>query len=210
MNFCYWWNAEGTWVEAPNIRRAGESGVQYITDKEKGPLYLKRQTGHLYRSLRYPMGRPTVHRETLAYRAFAKLGVRVPELVFGEVKKKQGEWQALLVTRELEGFTSLDRWYEEQSPSIALRKAAMEQIAQVMSKVHRNHWQHGSFYPKHVFVRVTDGRHVEIALIDMEKTRRKLHLSNKPHKDLCQLFKHRGTIPSSDFIWLHPLLGTSE
>ena len=210
MNFCQWWRMEGAWVEAPNIRRAGESGVQYITDNEQGPLYLKRQIGHLYRSLRYPMGRPTVHREILAYRAFAKLGVRVPDLVFGEVQKKQGEWQALLITRELEGFTSLDRWYEEQNPSISLRRSAMEQIAQMMSKLHRNHWQHGCCYPKHVFIRASAEQQVEVALIDMEKSRRKLHLSSKPHKDLYQLFTHRGNIPKSDFRWLHPQLDNVE
>lgn len=35
------------------------------------------------------------------------------------------------------------------------------------------HWQHGCLYPKHIFVRV-EGEAIEVALIDLEKSRRRL------------------------------------
>ena len=62
--FQRWWNTQGEWVEEPNQRRAGESGVQRIRlrDPQQPLLYCKRQIGHLYRSWLHPFGRPTVLR----------------------------------------------------------------------------------------------------------------------------------------------------
>ena len=61
--FDYFWSQRGEWVEEPNVRRGGESGVQRIHASGGQLLYAKRQVGHFYRSLRYPFGRPTVLRE---------------------------------------------------------------------------------------------------------------------------------------------------
>ena len=60
--FQHWWQRQGDWVEPPNARRGGESGVQRLLD-HSGVLYAKRQIGHIYRSLLHPGGRPTVLRE---------------------------------------------------------------------------------------------------------------------------------------------------
>ena len=61
--FDRWWNTAGDWVEAPNVRRGGESGVQRLQLPDGTLAYVKRQVGHLYRSLRHPLGRPTALRE---------------------------------------------------------------------------------------------------------------------------------------------------
>ena len=61
-DFNSWWQTQGEWVEEPNDRRGGQSGVQRITVQGQ-LLYAKRQAGHTYRSLKYPLGRPTVLRE---------------------------------------------------------------------------------------------------------------------------------------------------
>ena len=50
--FEFYWNQQGEWVEEPNQRRGGESGVQRIHDGEGRLLYAKRQVGHTYRSWR--------------------------------------------------------------------------------------------------------------------------------------------------------------
>ena len=63
--FQHWWQKNGDWVEEPNVRRGGESGVQRLLD-QSGVLYAKKQVGHIYRSLLYPQGRPTVLRERRA------------------------------------------------------------------------------------------------------------------------------------------------
>jgi len=61
--FEFYWQQQGEWVEEPNQRRGGESGVQRIHEANGRLLYVKRQVGHTYRSWRYPLGRPTVLRE---------------------------------------------------------------------------------------------------------------------------------------------------
>ena len=53
-DFEYYWQQQGEWVEEPNQRRGGESGVQRLSDAKGKVLYAKRQVGHIYRSLRHP------------------------------------------------------------------------------------------------------------------------------------------------------------
>ena len=42
-----WWATEGDWVEEPNYRRKGMSGVQCI-ERDGKKLYVKRMTQHLF------------------------------------------------------------------------------------------------------------------------------------------------------------------
>ena len=103
--FDYFWRQQGEWVEEPNRRRGGESGVQRIMGPNGRLLYSKRQTGHIYRSWLHPFGRPTVLRERDALKGLRLLDVRVPEMVFCEARRvPEHQWKALLVTAALEGF----------------------------------------------------------------------------------------------------------
>jgi tRNA A-37 threonylcarbamoyl transferase component Bud32 len=82
ISFNDWWNCQGDWVEPPNVRRGGESGVQRVAGENGVLCYAKRQVGHLHRTLQHPLGRPTIVRETKALRAWARLGVRVPQVLY--------------------------------------------------------------------------------------------------------------------------------
>lgn len=84
--FDYFWRQQGEWVEEPNRRRGGESGVQRVMSTNGRLLYSKRQTGHIYRSWLHPFGRPTVLRERDAIKGLRLLDVRVPEMVFCEAR----------------------------------------------------------------------------------------------------------------------------
>lgn len=95
--FNHWWATEGDWVEEPNYRRNGMSGVQCVERNGK-KLYVKRMTHHLFHSVRYPFGRPTIVREVAVIKELERAGVIVPKIVFGEAVKIEGEWRALLVT----------------------------------------------------------------------------------------------------------------
>ena len=64
--FDYWWQVSGDWVEPPNERRGGTSGVIWHVPAQGPIFYIKRQEGHIFRSLRYPFGRPTCLREARA------------------------------------------------------------------------------------------------------------------------------------------------
>ena len=60
----FWWSVTGEWVEEPNNRRGGFSGVPRVVLPQSGECYyVKRQRNHLFRSVRYPTGRPKLLRE---------------------------------------------------------------------------------------------------------------------------------------------------
>lgn len=188
------WLAEpGEWVEAPNERRGGMSGVQRVRSGDGRLLYRKQQVDHGYRDWRHPLGEPTVLREERALRAFAALGVRVPQLLFCATRRRYGHRQGLLVTAALEGFASLEDCYardEHLRWDPALQARIFRQLGEMLARLHRARWQHGCLYPKHIFVRVdTDGR-VELALLDLEKSRRRFSARRAAQHDLRQLRRH--------------------
>ena len=198
-----WWRAEGEWVEEANQRRGGESGVQRLPG-ERRSLYCKRQSGHVHRSLCHPLGRPTVLREAESIRAFRALGLGVPELVYCGARKQGDTWQALLVTEELPGFVALDRWYATQAENVspAARGLLLDRLGQSLALMHAAGWQHGCLYAKHVFVRVEEGSYgptVEVALIDLEKCRRRWLRKFAARHDMAQFSRHRGGMPPADW-----------
>lgn len=202
-DFAYWWAQQGTWVEEPNERREGSSGVQFITatEPDQPNLYVKRQINHCYRSLRYPLGRPTVFREEQAIRAFNALGVSTPRLVFCEAEKHPDHWRALMVTEELKGFVSLDEWYEKHAEAEQqCRPQLLENIAHMLAAFHQAGWQHSCCYGKHIFVKtdVTSGQS-EVAMLDLEKVRRRWPATSAALHDLKQLSRHKGQMPNDDW-----------
>ena len=196
---------DGEWVEEPNHRRGGESGVKLLPPLQPGqrPLYSKRQLGHLFRSWRHPFGLPTVLREEQALIACEQLGVTVPRRVFCAARKQQGRWQALLITEELSGFVSLDQWYAQHAPKLDeySRKAVLRRLALVLQRLHRRRRQHGSLYSKHVYISLT-AKVPEVALLDLEKSRIRLLRSKAINHDLSQLRRHRGGMPEADWNYL--------
>lgn len=205
--FDRWWGSAGLWVEPANQRRAGESGVQLLKHGQS-QLYCKRQTGHLYRTFLHPFGRPTILRELHTYRAFARLGIRTPNIVYCSARQQKGQWQALLVTEALQGFVNMEQWYASNPPA-NLTQYVLRQLGLTLARMHLAGWQHGCCYPKHIFVRVwTDDLNdprVEIALLDLEKSRRRWRVRNAAKRDLGQLNRHRGNIPEADLLFLYQI-----
>lgn len=74
---------------------------------QRQKLYVKRMTHHLFHSVRYPFGRPTIVREVAVIKELERAGVIVPKIVFGEAVKIEGEWRALLVTEDMAGSSAL-------------------------------------------------------------------------------------------------------
>ncbi|MET1080039.1 MAG: lipopolysaccharide kinase InaA family protein [Pseudomonas sp.] len=184
-----WWQCNGEWVEPPNVRRGGESGVQRLQTPDAGLVYVKRQTGHVYRSLRHPFGYPTAMRERKALLAYQQLGVAVPALVFAACRRQAGDWQALLVTEALDDYRCLEELYaagQAERWGEALHLRILQQVGQTLGRLNRGRWQHGCLYLKHVFVRLR-GEQIEIALLDLEKSRQRLSARQAARHDLRQL-----------------------
>ncbi|MCX4218526.1 MULTISPECIES: lipopolysaccharide kinase InaA family protein [Pseudomonas] len=195
--FDYYWNQRGEWVEEPNVRRGGESGVQRVVGRDGQLLYAKRQTGHIYRSWLHPFGRPTVLRELDALTGVSRLGVRVPEIVFcGAQPDPKFKWRALLVTKSLDGFQELEQWEAgggREQYGEAVYERVLKDLAENLARMHKGRWQHSCIYIKHVFVRVTgegDSAKVEVALIDLEKCRQRLTAYRAAAHDMKQLRRH--------------------
>ncbi|MBF6032525.1 InaA protein [Pseudomonas sp. P155] len=196
--FDFYWNQRGEWVEEPNVRRGGESGVQRVVGRDGQLLYAKRQTGHIYRSWLHPFGRPTVLRELDALTGVSKLGVRVPQIVFcGAQPDPQHKWRALLVTKSLDGFQELEHWLaaaggRDQCGDMVYERV-LKDLAENLARMHKGRWQHSCIYIKHVFVRVTgegESAKVEVALIDLEKCRQRLTAYRAASHDMKQLRRH--------------------
>lgn len=189
-DFDGWWNLPAAWIEEPNVRRAGWSGM--ATRRIGETLYfIKKQSDHCYRSLRHPFGRPTTEREYANIQQLSALGIRVPEPVFHASRKTSEGFLGLLVTRELAQFVALDDLGElasdkKQQLAVAVGTAA--------GRMHRAGLQHSCFYGKHVMARWPDDAAQnlpEIAFIDLEKLRRPPLPWRAAAHDLSQLRRHQ-------------------
>lgn len=220
MDFNTWWARTGEWIEEPNQRRGGESGVQVLPPDtpEKPKLYSKRQIGHHFFSLRHPLGRPTVLREKNAMQALKNLGVQVPKLVFYGAKKIGKDWHALLVTEELTGFVDLDQWYQQQRTQPVdsnTVESVLQHVAYSLYKMHRAGWQHSCCYAKHIFIKINPQHAPEVALLDLEKAHRRWPAYKAAAHDIKQFGRHRGGMPEADwqlflqhYCYLNPKLRT--
>ncbi|MNZ33120.1 hypothetical protein D3C78_504590 [compost metagenome] len=183
-----WLQVPGNWVEEPNRRRGGESGVQRVLTEDGRLLYRKQQVGHVCRDWLHPFGYPTAIRERDALKAIRALGVNVPTVVYAGCRKVAGEWQALLVTESLDGYSSLEECYargDQDRWGEALHQRILQQLGAAVARLNAGHWQHGCLYPKHMFVRV-EGEKIDVALIDLEKARRRLSVHRAARHDLQQ------------------------
>lgn len=187
--FEQWLALPGEWVEEPNVRRGGESGVKRVMSNTGKMLYRKQQVGHTYRTLLHPFGYPTAMREREALQACAELKVGAPALVYADCRKVAGQWQALLVTEALEGFSSLEDCYargDEQRWGEELHQRILQEVGACLARFNLGRWQHGCLRMKHVFVRVQDGK-IDAALLDLEKSRQRLSASRAARHDVQQM-----------------------
>ena len=185
-DFDYWWQLEGEWVEEPNQRRNGWSGMMRTRVGEE-VFYVKKQCNHLYRSLRHPFGWPTTCREHQNIQRLLALGIKVPEPVFNGIGCAEEGFRGLLVTKELTGYVPLDT---QTALTTEQRAQLAKAVGQVIGRMHQAHWQHSCLYDKHIFVRWQNGK-PDVALIDLEKLRRPVLFWRAAAHDLDQLSRHQ-------------------
>ena len=189
--FRQWLGLAGEWVEEPNIRRGGESGVKRVMTTEGKMLYRKQQVGHIYRPWHHPFGYPTAMREQQVLLACADLHVTVPTLVYADCRKVGGGWHALLVTEALDGFSSLEDCYargDEQRWGEDLHLRILHEVGCTLARFNKGRFEHGCLRMKHVFVRV--GEKIEVALIDLEKSRKSFSAVRAARHDIGQMKRH--------------------
>ncbi len=100
------WNLQLDAVDEPNTGRGGWSSV-FRLDLDDRSFYLKRQSNYLTHTLHYPLGEPSFCREFRNIRRYQKLGIPALQAAFYGERRFNGERQAILMTRALDGWTEL-------------------------------------------------------------------------------------------------------
>lgn len=211
LDFVDWWKMEGEWVEPPNTRRGGFSGVIRATVGNE-VVYIKKMENHLCHTLRHPFGIPTIMREINAIKHLRRAGVVVPEIVFGGAVRKNGQWQSLLVTKEMKNFLALEDWYKTgayRNVEEPVYDQILKEIALAFRKMHLMRRQHGSCYARHVFIKPENS--VAAGFIDLEHSRRRMTRNQAMSHDFRQFGKKLSVMPEKDWkkvlAWYEQLSG---
>ena len=185
-DFDGWWNTSEDWVEEPNQRRNGWSGMIRLRIGSQ-TFYVKKQCNHLFHSPSHPFGRPTVSREYENILHLKALGLRIPEPVFHGTRRTRQGFEGLLVTKELTGFSALS---DQTAISAQARETLAKETGRALGIMHKVHLQHSCLYDKHIMVR-WNGNEPEIALIDLEKLRQPILPWRAAKHDINQLQRHQ-------------------
>ncbi len=192
------WALQVAWHEAPNERRGGWSGVGRHILHDGTAVFLKRQDNHLCRTIRHPVrGIPTFYREYTNILRLQALRIGAVEALYYGDRDAGDHWRAILLTRALDGFVSLDEWNETHRTAPApLRQSVIAAVAQACARLHHHRLQHSCLYGKHLFVSrqtATDhstARTDDVRFIDLEKLRLGFSRKGVSAHDLDQLMRH--------------------
>lgn len=192
------WDLDAGWFEEPNKRRGGWSGVSKVSLNTEGAgainVFLKRQENHNTRTLTHPFkGEPTFYREFKNIFHFINNEIPTVEPVYFAYRTVNGKSQAILMTKELEGFASLDTDIYARDGVLMQNKTQREQmmtaVADGLRKMHKHRFQHNCLYDKHVFVRNVENVW-EVKFIDLEKLSRRFFCKSAMIRDLYTLTRH--------------------
>jgi tRNA A-37 threonylcarbamoyl transferase component Bud32 len=195
------WTLDIEWFEPPNFRRGGWSGAsRFVLKRPDGGevgVFIKRQQNHKGASLRHPIkGEPTFGIEMRNILRLQKIGVPSLTPIYYEQRKQGGDLQAILMTKELQGYEPLDvllqKWGQSGWPALSAGRAELiSQMAKAIALLHQHRFQHHGLYTKHVFVQWNSGA-PKICLIDLEKMRGNFNAKLAMRRDLYTFFKDFG------------------
>ena len=193
-------NRQYNWIEKPNYRRGGWSGVSRILlnpeaiPEDQTTVYLKIQQNHWYRAPNTFFRRQlTFVREIEAMMQTAPIISFMPEvLLFGQWTTGS-DAGAVIITKALDGWLPLNEWLQGKNSLIPPDQTTLlkvfKAIAATSRKLNNAGWVHLSFYAKHIFVRPNDVDGFDVCLIDFEKCRRHLISSYRTIKDCSQFMR---------------------
>ncbi len=207
------WDYPVQWIDTPNQNRGGWSGVgcvEVLFEDKPVTLFVKKQLNHTTRTLLHPIKCvPTFAKEFQMIRFLQAHGVIVPEVVFfAEHSVKEGQ-QAILVTENLAGYRPLDR-IEKGAITLLQHRQLVRDVAQAICRAHQLGVQHRALYAKHIFIK-SNGGSFDVALIDLEKSRRMLLPLLQSLMDLITLnYRTQGWTKTSRLFFLKQYLGQAR
>ncbi len=201
------WDLKTEWFEPPNIRRGGWSGVCFhhlnLPDGGQVGVFIKRQENHVKRTWKHPFrGIATCQREYDNLRRMQRWGIPVPEVVYFACRREEKRTRAILITRELSGFKSLNHFFRPGQAEGRLRRHIMKTVACTLKDFHSHNFQHSSLYPKHILLRrdPDDEQSIQVVLIDWEKARRRMASLMAALNDLDIFYRHFPSVSRSEKI----------
>lgn len=199
LTFDALWQVAGELVDEPNRARGGISSVTRLTlpgaDGQQECFYLKRQSNYRIRSLRHPLGQSTVAREFHNIELCNRLSIPSMDVAFFGERHANGELQAMLLTRDLQGYLPLDHWFERWAElDYRLQQELICASAAIVARLHVCNAVHNCLYPKHLFLKPrADG--MGVRFIDLEKLRLQPFSRRGRERDLDAL-NRRSQAPS--------------
>ncbi len=183
------WNLPRDFIEPPNKRRGGWSGVitlspPAINGEEPLKLYVKRQENQPRYSWRHPLGQLTYAYELKALLRWHERHYPAIHWAGYGFRKKGRDAQGIMVTVSPPGnyrSFSTTKWDADELPLEVFRNAG-----ECLYRFHREGWQHGALYPDHTFM---DRQSGELLLIDLERSRRQWIKERAVYNDFYQFFK---------------------
>lgn len=197
------WNLPWDWVETPNNRRNGWSGVSRHTffDDEAGrfSIFVKRQENHNYRSLRHPLhGRPTLFSELYNTLDLKQIGAPTVEPVFYGERREGDKPQAVLATIALEDYGDLNSLLQDPSVTTLVRQAILHRLADVVQLMHHHRLQHNSLSGNHVLVKLEKDDTFDLRILDLEKMRRSFRPMDAAVKDLEKFIRRTPKLTTNE------------
>ncbi len=207
------WQLDDDWIEDPNSRGSGFSGVvtRVLGDGEGAArrVYIKRQENHNTRTFAHPIrGIPTFQREFANIEALSRHGVPTIELLYFGMAEVKGKQRAILVSDALDEFTAVDEWFRHSrnQASEADVHAILRALVAAIKLIHQAGYRHGCLYGKHLFIRVPrrdcQTADVEVRMLDFEKAHKCYFLRRAILRDLSQFVRHCDGLTDEDLDYL--------
>jgi hypothetical protein len=197
------WGLPENWVEEPNNRRGGWSGVSFhkISDNngESFSLFVKRQENHKYFSFKNPcQARPTFFREFTNICLLEQIGVPSVEPVFYGERLMNDKLQAVLATVALDHHIELNALFKKPSIKEAIRKIILHRIADSLRLMHSRRLRHGSLSGAHVMVKLHEDDSFDVRILDLEKMKRSWCHLHAAVWDIERFIRHTPTISKAE------------
>ncbi|MDF1821214.1 MAG: lipopolysaccharide kinase InaA family protein [Alcanivoracaceae bacterium] len=180
----------GELVDEHNIRWGGHSEVRKVTcsgpDQKTTTFYVKKQVNQRRRTaLSRFRAKTTYWVERYFLECYPPLSGHTPECIFFGEQTMKKTTRAVLVVKDLAGLTSLECWLGKPGgrSTWELQQAATR-LAEFLLPLHRQGFEHGTLYPKHIFF-TPDLSH--FSLIDLEKSRLRRSCTRAARQDLRRL-----------------------
>lgn len=174
------WKQSMDLVEEGNYR---EKGSQSEVSRWHH-AYVKKQQNYTTKLSRWLKPKAVCAREFENIIAWQKLDIPTLEVLY--FHQEALARRAILVTKALDGYQSLESWLQQTS-NLNIRAKVFARVATILSNIHSKGWHHRCFFPKHIYVNTANPEMVRI--IDLEKARKQRIIKRNDMIDITPFYR---------------------